>query len=267
MKVSKLIKLVATLLVMLTTIAIFDTNTYKVHEVQLRTAKLKPTNRIKLLQISDLHNRDLSGKFEQILQLTPDLIVLTGDLIDKKTKNLSTIKIFLDHLSEMDKPIYYVSGNHEVNHQLYSELTVLLEEANVQILDNSSQVIEHNEGKFALAGVANASTGHANIDKALTEIDESMLTILLSHTPLTEAEPVDLIVSGHTHGGQVRLPFIGGLIAPDQGLFPKYDKGLYSLDHQTSLYIDSGIGTSVLPIRLFNRAQVSVITIEGVEVN
>lgn len=92
-------------------------------------------------------------------------------------------------------------------------------------------------------------------------------TVLLSHTPsiteIYEQIPADLILSGHTHGGQVRFPLIGALVSPDRGLFPKLDKGTYQLGAGLYLYIDSGLGTTRLPIRFLNQSQLSLITITG----
>ena len=95
-------------------------------------------------------------------------------------------------------------------------------------------------------------------------ISEKEYNLLLSHSPNKPInylnKNIDLILSGHTHGGQVRIPIIGGVLAPGQGLFPKYDKGLYKIGN-TSLYIDSGLGNSLLPIRMFNRVQISNIEV------
>ncbi len=99
----------------------------------------------------------------------------------------------------------------------------------------------------------------------IKDINQNNFIILLSHSPnriIHYSKGVeDLILTGHTHGGQIRLPLLGSIIAPGQGLFPKYDKGLFQLKG-TPLYIDSGLGNSTIPVRLFNRVQISNITIK-----
>ncbi|WP_440895042.1 metallophosphoesterase [Amphibacillus sp. Q70] len=238
-----------------------DTTAIKVNTVTIPNDKLTTNQKISILQISDVHNRDLEGSFDRLTELDPDLIVLTGDLIDRKTTDLTNTTKLLDQLVTMDRPIYFVSGNHEQESPIFADLKGLLAEYEVIELDNQHMTIEVNGVPINLAGVANASTGHAKLIDALEGVNLTYPTVLLSHSPITPDNEIDLILSGHTHGGQVRLPFIGGLIAPDQGFFPEYDKGIYELDSGATLYIDSGLGTSLLPIRFFNEAQVSIVTI------
>ncbi|WP_255259575.1 hypothetical protein [Lentibacillus sp. CBA3610] len=108
---------------------------------------------------------------------------------------------------------------------------------------------------------------HDISSKAFKNLRSEYYTILLSHAPdITkqyQSIPADLILSGHTHGGQIRLPFIGALLAPGQVLFPKLDRGTFPLDPEQYLYIDSGLGTTRLPVRFFNQSQMSLVTITG----
>ena len=138
-----------------------------------------------------------------------------------------------------------------------------MEKLGVRILNNESKLLEINDEKINIAGVE-FQINRKEYTNALYNINPRYFTLLLSHSPnrpikyLTGKE--DLILSGHTHGGQVRLPILGAIVAPGQGLFPKYDKGIVELG-KTILYIDSGLGNSLYPIRLFNRVQTSNITI------
>ena len=104
-----------------------------------------------------------------------------------------------------------------------------------------------------------------NINNAFNDIDQELYTILISHSPgiieKYDNIPVDLILSGYTHGGQVRIPLIGALVAPDQGFFPEYYKGIFRLRPEKYLYIDSGLGTSIVPIQFLNQSQMSIIKI------
>src|SRR5690606_36275120 len=112
-------------------------------------------------------------------------------------------------------------------------------------------------------------THHEDVQAAFRGVDQEQYTILLSHAPnivirySSNDILADLILSGHTHGGQVRLPFIGALAAPGQGLFPKLDKGTFTIAQDQYLYIDSGLGTSMVPIRFLNQSQMSFIRVVG----
>ncbi|HKL42806.1 MAG TPA: metallophosphoesterase, partial [Clostridia bacterium] len=103
-------------------------------------------------------------------------------------------------------------------------------------------------------------------DQLMNLSEENNFQILLSHRPelinLYSKEKIDLIFSGHAHGGQFRLPFIGGIIAPDQGLFPEYTSGLYVKDKST-LIVSRGLGNSIIPLRLFNQPEIIVLTIKN----
>ncbi|BAM47846.1 metallophosphoesterase [Amphibacillus xylanus] len=244
-------------------IVVKDTTAIKVNSITIHSKKLLSSQEIHMLQITDVHNRNLDGKYHHLTELKPDLIVLTGDLIDRKTTDLENTKNLLAQLSTINCPIYFVSGNHEQDSLIFHQLRQVLNDYGVTELVNETINLTINDVSFNLVGISNYTTGHADIDAAFEAVDLSKPTVFLSHAPLTIDHQVELILSGHTHGGQIRVPFIGGIIAPDQGVFPKYDKGLYQLDSGASLYIDSGLGTSVWPIRFLNPAQVSMITLTG----
>lgn len=114
-----------------------------------------------------------------------------------------------------------------------------------------------------MVGVGDASSYDADLSRSFSGVGATEAVILLSHTPdivdQLSTEPVRLILSGHTHGGQIRLPFIGAVIAPGHGLFPKRTKGLYPLPNKRQLYIDSGLGMSRIPVRFWNQSQYSLI--------
>lgn len=237
---------------------------FQINNVRLHSDKV--TSQVKITQITDFHsneNINLDKLLEDIKGFKPDLILLTGDIIDKGTDDFDLVFKLLEGLKRITENVYFVSGNHETNNRLEDEFYAGLEDLGVSILDNKIERIRINDDSINLLGLpfyANKS----DFDSLYDKMSHEEYNLLLSHSPNKPIEylneDIDLILSGHTHGGQVRLPIIGSVIAPGQGWFPKYDKGLFSLG-DTYLYIDSGLGNSVLPIRMFNRVQLSNIEI------
>lgn len=234
----------------------------------------------RIAQVSDLHNAEFGKNNAELLKLLsesrPDIIVITGDLIDAQHTD---VKIALCFARESVKiaPVYYVTGNHEAASPQYDTLKAGLEAAGVIVLEDETVYIERGGKTISLLGLADpdftirgdmfgevpamASTKLKNLIDA-----ESGYTILLSHRPeLFETYVdggIDLVFSGHVHGGQFRLPFIGGLVAPNQGLFPKYDAGLYT-DGSTSMVVSRGIGNSIIPFRFNNRPEIVLVELNA----
>lgn len=227
-------------------------------------------NHYKIVVVSDLHNAEFgennSQLIKQIEKENPDIIALTGDLIDSSKTNMEIAGKLVQQLVEL-APCYYVTGNHEawIGAQ-YQELEQrLLDEAVVILHDRSVQLTKNNE-TIQLAGLDDPdfTDGDVSIQQSILETKlknmnrTSDYCILLSHRPeMFEAyvsENIDLVLSGHAHGGQFRFPLIGGIIAPNQGLFPKYDAGMYS-EHSTTMIVSRGVGNSIIPIRFNNRPE------------
>jgi predicted MPP superfamily phosphohydrolase len=149
---------------------------------------------------------------------------------------------------------------------LAGELKKGLEARGVVVMDNQNAIVNTTNSSINLCGVADWTSGEMDLNSALQGVDDKIYTVMLAHDPWIiydyEDFVPDLTLSGHTHGGQVRLPFVGAVVAPGQKLFPDLDKGLYNMKQNKLLYIDSGVGTSVFPIRFLNRSQVTLITIE-----
>jgi len=248
-----------------------DTNFFKVVEVQFQTEKIPSGEEIRVLQISDLHDKvfgkDNEPLVEAIHEADADIIVITGDLIDRSTKDLGRVFSLIERITARHQHVYFINGNHENANRLRQELLDGLAERKVIVLNNQNVEIAVRGISFNLAGVDDGPL--KKINKAFDGIDPDRYSILLSHRPDAVAQyadiPADLILSGHTHGGQVRLPFVGAIYAPNQGWFPKLDKGTYRIVGDRYLYIDSGLGTSHLPIRFLNKAQMSLIRISGRE--
>ncbi|WP_112180553.1 MULTISPECIES: metallophosphoesterase [Paraliobacillus] len=248
----------------------YDTNFFKVNQVEFESNKILDRSSFTILQISDLHNKVFGDENEKLLDkimdLNADIIVITGDLIDRKTSDFTDVFALVDELMAVNENTYFISGNHEWDNPETEAFFAGLEERNVNMLDNTHTTITIENATINLVGVGDSSTEHDNLGKALEGLDEVNYTVLLSHTPDTSnrfiESPADLALSGHTHGGQVRLPFIGGVIAPDQGFFPAFDKGIFKRGNDKYLYIDSGLGTSILAIRFLNQSQMSLITVK-----
>ena len=230
----------------------------------------KVSKNLRITQISDYHdNRRINMKtlLDEVDRFNPHIIVLTGDLIDSRTKNIEPVVDLINNLMEINQNIFFVIGNHELRNVCGDEFILKMKDIGVTVLDNNNRVIGIDKRNINILGLSFFASKN-DYRKTLEGIDPKNYTILLSHSPnrpISYSEGIeDLILSGHTHGGQVRLPFIGAILAPGQGYFPKYDKGIFHLDN-TILYIDSGLGNSVLPIRFFNPAQISNITIKTID--
>ena len=233
----------------------------------------------RIVHVSDLHNAKMGEDNEKLLTMLreadPDMIAITGDLIDSRNTN---VEIALQFAQEAMKiaPCYYVSGNHEARVNEYDELKAEMEAAGVTVLEDAQTQISLEGQTITLIGVNDPSYqtdylfGDAEtvMDTKLEELhaDNDGFTILLSHRPelfdIYEDHGMDLVLSGHAHGGQFRLPFVGGLVAPNQGLFPKYDAGLYT-EENTNMIVSRGIGNSILPFRFNNRPEVILIELQA----
>ena len=229
----------------------------------------------RIAQVSDLHNAEFgegnSKLLELLSQTEPDIIVLTGDLIDSRQTN---IKIALAFAQEAMKiaPVYFVSGNHEARVSEYEDLKMGLAEAGVIVLENQKVEITREGESITLMGIDDPSFQEnylfGDSEGVAKQAIETLLrvsdgyTVLLSHRPelfdLYVETGMDLVFSGHAHGGQFRLPFIGGLVAPNQGFFPKYDAGLFS-EENTTMIVSRGVGNSIVPLRFNNRPEIIVV--------
>lgn len=249
----------------------FEINSIYIDNIFIKTKKIPKNKEFKIVHISDFHDRKLPdnsiGLLKDIRKLNPDIIALTGDIIDAKTNSFDNVYNFLDNLMKINENIYFVSGNHEWRNPKDQKFMEGLKKRKIKIINNGNELIKYENFSINICGIDDPYSNHENTNKAFNGINKGNFTILLSHSPDIIFKPYnltcDLIICGHTHGGQIRLPFIGGIVAPSQGLFPKYDKGLFKLENGLSLYINSGLGTSRIPIRFLNKSQISFITLTG----
>ncbi len=232
----------------------------------------------KILQISDLHNKEFGRKQNKIVakieKIEPDIIVITGDLIDSNNTNIKIAMELIDRAINV-APVYYVSGNHEAWSGSYDDLKSKLENSGVVVLENQKIKVFNDNDSIEIIGLADPSFiksdwleygGNVETRNLLNTLTEGStdFKILLSHRPelfdIYSNSNVNLILSGHAHGGQFRLPFIGGLIAPDQGFFPKLTEGIHT-SNDTSMIISRGLGNSIIPVRILNRPELIVVTL------
>ncbi|MDY3014354.1 MAG: metallophosphoesterase [Evtepia sp.] len=235
----------------------------------------------RIAHLSDLHNRTFGPENRRLLELleqaNPDLIVLTGDLFDSYRLNPAVALDFVRRAQAI-APCFFVPGNHEARIASYPSLRQDLQAAGVQALENRSVSLRRAGSHLSLVGLADPGfhkrTTFPNSKAYLAAhlphcSTQDPYTILLSHRP--EYMPfyvqsgVDLVLSGHAHGGQIRLPFVGGIFSPGQGFFPRYTSGCCQ-EGQTSMVISRGLGNSSFPLRVLNRPEVVLLELHHTSV-
>ena len=228
----------------------------------------------RIVQISDLHNAEFGENNEKLLlmlkQADADIIAITGDMIDSRNTDIDVAISFAQKAVNI-APVYYVNGNHE-SRVLgeYEKLKQGLTDAGVTILENSSADITIGDETITLIGINDPTfcmefvddTMEQNIAHQLVNVipDNDNYKVLLAHRPEyfdVYAGNVDLVLSGHAHGGQFRIPFIGGLVAPGQGFFPEYYEGSH-IKENTEMKESRGIGNSIIPFRIKNKPEIIV---------
>lgn len=245
-----------------------DLNVYVTHYSMMSD---KVTDHMRIVQISDFHNDHLLGSkmLEKAREESPDIIVITGDFIDKIRTDIPYALETAESLAEI-APVYYVPGNHESTVSSYDGFKDALIQCG--IIMPGSHPVKAGAG-IDLYGIndpyfvsVDGHNGKAVIRDSLTGItpDSSRYSILLSHRPEAFEEYVssgfDLVFTGHAHGGQFRLPGIGGIYAPGQGLLPEYDAGEFNAG-DTTMIVSRGIGKSILPLKIGNPPELVVLDI------
>lgn len=244
----------------------------------------------RIVQISDLHNvkfgKNNQKLVDRIRECEPDMIVLTGDLVDSNHTNVDRAVQFVNEIVKIC-PVYYVTGNHEywLDTSEYENLMDGVASAGVIILDDQVVEISRGDAKFRLVGLDDRSLADGTLEALLSDESirnnqaeqkeetadnedsgEKELTVVLAHEPQYLARyagtGVDLVLSGHAHGGQFRLPFVGGIVAPDQGFLPEYTAGEYYMNG-TEMIVSRGLGNSVIPVRLFNYPEIVCVDLVG----
>ena len=229
----------------------------------------------RIVQISDLHNAEFGENNEKLLamlkQADADIIVITGDLIDSRNTKVDVAVSFTEKATKI-APTYYINGNHEARvPDEYEKLKQGLTDAGVTIFENDSVDITIGDEAITLIGLNDSSftmeeyvddTMMQNVSHQLMSVvpDNNNYKVLLAHKPHyfdVYAGKVDLVLSGHAHGGQFRIPFVGGLVAPGQGFFPEYYEGSH-IKENTEMIVSRGIGNSIIPFRINNKPEIIV---------
>ena len=228
-----------------------------------------------IAQVSDLHNtefgKDQEHLIEALEEIQPDMIAVTGDLIHSYTMDAALSFI---RQAVRIAPVYYVTGNHESrSSRTMFELAAELENAGVHLLRDQSVVLERGGQSLFLAGLEDPAFFPEEKERPQQTarrlervIGGDGYTILLSHRPelfdIYSASGVDLVLTGHAHGGQFRLPGLGGVFSPGQGMFPAYTEGVFSAEN-TVMVVSRGLGNSIFPFRLNNPPEVVAVTLKN----
>jgi uncharacterized protein len=234
-----------------------------------------------IAQVSDLHNKMFGEKQKDILihlkSVHPDIIVITGDVIDRRKYNLEAALNFVKGAAKI-APVYYVTGNHEAWLEDFGIAKSSLIESGAIFMDDVEAILVRGDNSIKLLGVSDpdfltSDYVEGNDVSKMTEqlakwSKDDSFKILLTHRPelfdLYVANNMNLIFAGHAHGGQIRMPFMGALVAPDQGWFPKYTSGKYHKDSST-MFVSRGLGNSIFPLRINNNPEIVVVRLESKE--
>ena len=267
-----IVTIISALSITLIILGNYDVEVYK-HNIE---SKKIPTSfdNFRIVQVSDLHNTEFdkynSTILAPIFHSEPDIIVITGDMIDSRNTNVDVAISFAQKAVNI-APVYYVNGNHEKRvPEAYEKLKQGLTEAGGTILENNTTDITIGKETITLIGINDSTfpmelvddTMGQNVAHQLANIvpDNDNYKVLLAHRPEhfnAYVGQVDLVLSGHAHGGQFIIPFVGGFVAPGQGLFPEYYSGSY-IKENTEMIVSRGIGNSIIPFRVNNKPEIVI---------
>ncbi len=227
-----------------------------------------------IVQLSDLHGAQFGENNEKLLQTVagaaPDLIVITGDLLDQgRDPEAGYVDTLAKGLTAI-APTYFVTGNHEWARPDAEALKAQLRDGGVTVLSNGADLLTRGDSSLVLAGIddpngyADQKTPEELRDEIYAGAEDPFWILLAHRNTLFKKQysllGADLVLSGHGHGGLVRLPFTDGLFSTDHTLFPSYTAGFYEANGST-LFVSRGLGNSGYTFRLFNRPQVAVLTL------
>ncbi|WP_400248154.1 metallophosphoesterase [Niallia sp. JL1B1071] len=245
----------------------YQNNSLSTSTFTLSSEKIKEP--IKVVQLSDLHSKEF-GKdqnpiIRKVKKLDPDIIAFTGDLVDSKAYDEQKSMTLMEELVQI-APTYYVTGNHESWSGKFPTLEENLLKAGVYVLRNEQTLVKIIGETVNLIGVDDPTflSGEEELSEIVDSLShEEHFNLLLSHRPelFSLYEKMDLVLTGHAHGGQVRLPFIGGMVAPDQGFMPQFSAGMYKKEN-TVMIVNRGLGNSIIPQRIFNRPEIVEVVLE-----
>ncbi len=237
----------------------------------------KVSANIRIAVISDIHNREYGENNDTLISelraLKPDLVLFPGDMVIREKEDYQPMLNLVSALSQTT-PCYGILGNHESERIYYGDdrgLPEKFENAGLRLLRNAREEIQIGKDTVQLIGVEGTAYGFEEYGgrefMEKTDIDPSVFSILMAHIPILfetqlSGYAFDLGISGHVHGGIVKLPFLGGLYSHEEGFFPKFSAGKYILDNQQTLIISAGLGDSKpFPPRINNIPELVIIDI------
>ncbi len=257
-----------------------DTNKLETTEYQIYSERLPNSfDGFRIMFLSDLHEAEFGKNqtilLEKVKNSEPDIIVVGGDIFSALPENFEKIECLFKQLSKL-APTYYTPGNHESHEGAYYEMLKVISDIDIKILFNQSQTISIGEQSIDIFGLRDPGfapdikinkprdIAKRELAKLIPEKPEKF-SVLVSHRPdyieFYGESGVDVVLTGHAHGGQIRLPFLGAVIAPGQGLFPKLTQGVHYSD-ETAVVISRGLGVSeLLPLRTFNRPELVLVVL------
>ena len=276
-----------TCLIILAAIAVFILSDLAYSKYGLKTAyydilSSKITSPIRIVQLTDLHNSEFGTDnrrlAEQVEEQEPDLILMTGDMLNSFDENTDIAVHLIEDLSAV-APVYYSYGNHEEEYEenYQTLLTPLLEEAGAVVLDKAYEDVAVADQTIRLGGIYGYCVPEKFLETNEADpgecaflndfMDTDNFTLLMCHMPYAwrvlnglEEWKIDCVMCGHAHGGQIRIPFIGGLYAPDEGWFPGAERGRWvSEDGQRCMILSAGLGTSFHIPRFHNVPEIVVL--------
>lgn len=222
-----------------------------------------------ILHLSDLHDKEFGTAGVELVNLVRqelfDMVALTGDLVRGDRPLLTPALELVSALRKAgDHPVFAVLGNHDWRLERGVEFGVRLREAGALVLTNAAVPLEKGKDRLWVAGVDDPITRRDRLDLALERTEPRAPRVLLTHSPMLFPQGtlrgLDLLLAGHTHGGQVRVPVLGAAYVPKIGFFPPWDYGLYR-SGATTLIVSGGLGESGLPIRFNIRPELALITL------
>lgn len=229
-------------------------------------------NGLKIVQFSDTHIgfhyslEQMNKLISKINNQNPDIIVFTGDLVDDPNSYKWNKKL-IEQLKSLraDLGKFWIYGNHDHGGYGTDILKQTMDKAGFQLLKNEHATIDIGNDRIIMAGVDDVILGEPDLDQALEQANPDLFTILLAHEPdyadTARHYPIDVQLSGHSHGGQVRFPFVGHLYTPAYA--EKYVSGKYPLENgQLTLFVNKGIGTTRLPYRFLCRPEIHLFTLQ-----
>lgn len=270
----------------------YETESLEITKYEIENEKIpKEFNNFKIVQISDLHNKSFGKGNKRLLETidsqNPDIVVITGDLVEGDNKDFDVALNLIDELLKKYK-VYHIIGNHEQkslikkHKELYKTYFDKLYKKNIVNLDNEKTKVEKDGKYINIYGLIipleyypyffknyenkNMKLEQDFINNKLGEINRDEYNILLAHTPFFfedyEKYGVDLVLAGHVHGGIIRLPKVGGLLSPNREFFPKYDFGKY-IKNNTTMLLSKGLGGSKVLIRFACKPEIVSITLKS----